>query len=145
MDVDPLCFGVVWQLGAQKYESDEMWEWKEEWIPPNPKYQEILEANVQRSVWTWKLKRGWVFQQDNDPKYTSKSNMKYLQESRMKVLEWPQSPDLNIIENLWRDLKHTVHARKNGEKFQKRELKDLAAYRKRLQAVIVTRGGVTKY
>ena len=51
----------------------------------------------------------------------------------MRVLEWSsRSPDLNIIENQWRDLKHTVHARKpntiselevfrkNGEKFQKR-------------------------
>ena len=56
----------------------------------------------------------------------------------MRVLEWPpHSPDLNIIDNLWRDLKYAVHARrlkniseleafcmKNGEKFHKRELKD---------------------
>ena len=62
------------------------------------KYQE---DNVQRSVQTLKLKRGWV-QQDNDPKHTSKSPMKYLQDRQMKVLEWsPQSPD---TENLWRDL-----------------------------------------
>ena len=53
------------------------------------KYQEILVANVQRSVQTLKLKRGWVFQQDNDWKHTSKSNIKYLQERRMKVFEWP--------------------------------------------------------
>ena len=32
------------------------------------KYQEILKANVQRSVQTLKLKRCWVFRQDNDPK-----------------------------------------------------------------------------
>ena len=34
------------------------------------KYQEILEANVQRSVHILKLKRGWVFYQDNDLKHT---------------------------------------------------------------------------
>ena len=39
--------------------------------------------------------------------------MKYLQEGQMKVLDWlSQSPDLNIIENLWRDLKHAIHARR---------------------------------
>ena len=49
MEVDPLYFGVVWQLGAQEI----LCEWKEEWIPPN--INEILEANVQRSVQTLKL------------------------------------------------------------------------------------------
>ena len=77
------------------------------------KYQEILQANVQRSFHTLMLMSGWVFHQDNDPKHTSKSTMKYLQERLMKVLEWPpQSSDFNIIENLWRDLKHAVHARR---------------------------------
>ena len=62
------------------------------------KYQEILKANVQRSVQTLKLKRGWVSQKDNDPRHTLKSNMKYLQERRIKVLEWPpQYLDLNIF------------------------------------------------
>ena len=57
------------------------------------------------------LKRGWVFQQDNDPNHTSKSTMKYFLERQMKVLEWaPRSPDLNIIENLWRDPKYDTHA-----------------------------------
>lgn len=61
-------------------------------------YKYILEADVRRSVQKLKLKRDWVFQQDNHPKYTSKSTMKYLQERRITVLDWPpHSPDLNII------------------------------------------------
>ena len=49
------------------------------------KYQEILEANVQRSVQALRLKRSWIFLQDNDPKHTSKSTMNYHQERRMKA------------------------------------------------------------
>ena len=90
--------------------------------------------------WSW---RGWVFQQDDDPERTSKSTTKYLQEGQMKVLEWPpQSPDLNIIENLWRDLKHAEHRKKyisNLEVFCQEELEKI------LKAVIAARGGVTKY
>ena len=97
------------------------------------------------------LKRGWEFQQHNDPKHTSKSTMKYLQERQMKILVWPsQYPDLNIIENMWRDLQHTIHARRlknicelavfcQGEwgKFQKWELKHTLLTTGSLQAVIV--------
>ena len=76
-------------------------------------YQDILEANVQRSVQTLKSKRGWEFQQTNDPKHTSKSTTKYIQVRWMKALEWlPQSPDFNIIENLRRDFKQAIHARR---------------------------------
>jgi hypothetical protein len=35
-------------------------------------YQRILQENVRTSVWKLKLKRSWVMQQDNDPKYTWK-------------------------------------------------------------------------
>ena len=49
-----------------------------------------------------KMKRGWVFQHDNDPKHTARATKEWLRKKHFKVLEWTiQSPDLNPTENLW--------------------------------------------
>jgi hypothetical protein len=65
------------------------------------KYQQILIQNLTASARKLKLGRGWIFQQDNDPKHTSKSTQKWFTDHRIKVLPLPsQSPDLNPIENL---------------------------------------------
>ena len=54
------------------------------------KYQQILNETLRASVRKLKLGRGWTFQQDNDPKDTSKSTQKWYY--RIKVLPWPSVP-----------------------------------------------------
>uniref|UniRef100_A0A3B1JPD6 Uncharacterized protein n=1 Tax=Astyanax mexicanus TaxID=7994 RepID=A0A3B1JPD6_ASTMX len=110
-------------------------------IMKSENYQEILEQNVLPSVRKLGLsRRSWVFQQDNDPKNTSKSTQ--------------ECPDLNPIENLWGELKSAIGkknpaniqeleqtAREEWEKIPAEMCKKLIdGYKKRLKAVITAKG-----
>ena len=77
----------------------------------------------------------------------------------LNVLEWPsQSPDLNPIEHLWRDLKIAVQQRspsnltepegicREWEKLPKyRCAKLVESYPRRLEAVITAKGALIKF
>lgn len=121
--------------------------------------------NLRPSVCKLKVNRGLVSQRDNDPKYWSKSTTEWLQWKKIRLLGWPSpdlnlSPELNMIEMLFHDLKWAIHPNKikikiaELKKFCTEEWSKILAnccadliciYRKYLVEVIAAKLGSTSY
>ena len=118
--------------------------------------------------WLWPVvarhfaNRRWIFQEDNSPCYVSLHSNHLKQENKVNTLPWPaQSPDINIIENVWEVLKHRVQRWTNeirNASDLERVVQDIwsgllfhyiqSLYNSlpwRVRCVLRTRGHITKY
>lgn len=126
------------------------------------KYIDILDENLWPVLARHFPNNDYLFQEDNAPVHTSNETKRWKEQNNIKSLNWPsQSPDLNIIENVWRTIKIRLQREINniknrGELIEK--VKEIwsslprhyiqglyTSIPKRVRQVIRSKGHATKY
>ena len=126
------------------------------------KYQTILDNNLWPVIARHFPDENYIFQDDNAPVHRARSTQDFIHRNGIRTMSWPaQSPDINIIENLWLLIKQKLQARvgriaSKDDLF--REIRDIwteispayvqSLYKtipRRLLSVIRLKGHLTKY
>ena len=126
------------------------------------KYIGILEDNIWPVIVRHFPNNNYIFQDDNAPVHWAHVTRQYCATNGLKCMSWPaQSPDLNVIENVWLYIKRklqtqVLHIKTSDDLF--REIQRIwqsiepeyiqCLYRsipRRIQNVIRLKGHLTKY
>jgi hypothetical protein len=125
-------------------------------------YVSILENNLLPSMENSGIpEESIIFQEDNDPKHSSKRAQNWFKSEGIRLLDWPaQSPDLSPIEHLWQHLKKRINSYERSARgvwelweridaeWGKIEVEEcqklIESMPRRLEAVIQANGGHTK-
>ena len=126
------------------------------------KYIQVLDTNLWPVIAKVPEGRDYIFQEDNAPVHTSRETTQWKTTNNIPTMNWPpQSPDMNIIENVWRTLKLQLQKRVMDIKTQQQLLDSVQeiwqsltpvyikslydSLPKRMIAVLRANGCITKY